>query len=426
MNQISEVRALSRIPLSAHLAWTGLACLLILAALLAWLGGSALQAAGQSGPTQASTIYLPFIGQPATSFHPSATGYVVIGWNDLGMHCYDREYSAAAVLPPYNTLWAQVIKLGDPPQIVTQGIKVIYAFQDNTESASKTNFWTYAQQLFGLSSPLPLNIGLKGKGLSGEMDAASDHFTAVGIPLTEYRDSDPTTPYYFQLANLAVFDTTTGDKLTETTVVAPISSEMMCVTCHSGPTSNVRVNILMQHDDDVGTNLVNQQPVLCASCHADPALGATGQPDVPTLSSAMHSKHAEEGLIQTNCYACHPGPNTQCLRDVMSQKFNKTCTDCHGLMYTLGNPARTPWVTLPQCGNCHGSAHAENPGTLYRNSTGHGGLYCEACHNSTHAILASRENNDNLQSIALQGYAGTIQECQVCHLTQPTSGGPHQ
>ena len=48
--------------------------------------------------------------------------YVVLSWNDLGMHCYNRDFQDLAVLPPYNTLWAQVVKKGDPPQIITEDI----------------------------------------------------------------------------------------------------------------------------------------------------------------------------------------------------------------------------------------------------------------------------------------------------------------
>ena len=94
-------------------------------------------------------------------------------------------------------------------------------------------------------------------------------------------------------------------------------------------------------------------------------------------------------------------------------------------MLAVGDEDRTPWADEPRCETCHDAAYAENPGTLYRFSTGHGGLYCESCHNSTHAILPSRELRDNLQSIALQGTIGTIAECTVCHLTEPDSGGPH-
>jgi hypothetical protein len=170
---------------------------------------------------------------------------------------------------------------------------------------------------------------------------------------------------------------------------------------------------------------MNQRPVLCASCHADPVLGLPGQPGVPTFSSAMHSKHSEEGL-GGNCYACHPGPNTRCLRDVMSQApINLWCTDCHGSLAQVGDPLRTPWFSEPQCKNCHGTQFEENPGTLYRRSSGHGEIYCEACHNSTHAILPSREANDNMQAIALQGSAGPLGKCAICHLTDPGNGGPH-
>jgi hypothetical protein len=111
----------------------------------------------------------------------------------------------------------------------------------------------------------------------------------------------------------------------------------------------------------------------------------------------------------------------------MANDFGMECVDCHeGGMSSLGDEDRTPWVDEPRCGDCHGSVYSEEPGKLFRFSKGHGGLYCESCHNSTHAILPSREAPDNLQSIILQGYEGTIRECTVCHLTRPTSGGPHQ
>ena len=66
-------------------------------------------------------VYLPLIIQSYTT--TQSDQYAVIGWNDLGMHCYNRDFQDIAVLPPFNTLWAQVIKVGDPPQIVTSGIK---------------------------------------------------------------------------------------------------------------------------------------------------------------------------------------------------------------------------------------------------------------------------------------------------------------
>jgi hypothetical protein len=348
------------------------------------------------------------------------------------MHCYDKNYADLAVLPPYNTLWAQVIRRGNPPQLVTSGVRVEYEFPGNTYSAGKTDFWSHAQQLFGLAEPLPENIGLTGRGLTGEMDSNSGFFIAEGIPITEFSDSAPDVADYFQLAHLTVIEEQGGEVLAETTIVAPISSEMRCDRCHTEPDPNFRWNILMKHDEEEGTDLLNRRPVLCAECHPDPALGAAGQPGVSTLSAAMHGHHAEEageGEIQLDdCYACHPGPETECLRDVMSQNLEDPlwCTDCHGDLNALADASRAPWQDEPRCGDCHDPQYAENPETLYRFSSGHGGLYCESCHNSTHAILPSKESRDNLQARRLQGYASTIQECTICHLSDPGSGGPHE
>lgn len=68
--------------------------------------------------------------------------------------------------------------------------------------------------------------------------------------------------------------------------------------------------------------------------------------------------------------------------------------------------------------------------TLYRLSKGHGGVMCEGCHGSTHAIFpnALPNANDNVAANQLQGHSGTIVECTTCH--QPgslglTLEGPH-
>lgn len=388
-------------------------------------------------PSEDYPMFLPAMFNGRGNSPPvSNDQYIVIGWNDLGMHCYDLDYSILAVLPPYNTIWAQVIRRGDPPEIVTSGINVEYSFLDNTRSDTKTNFWDFEDKLFGVN--LIPNTGLKGFSMAGEMESRSSYFIAEGIPITEFNDSDLSTPEYLQLAEIIVRNTSTQEILASSQVVAPVSSEMRCDVCHTEPFSgDFRRNILAKHDEEENSNLLAEanagNPILCANCHADPALEMPGENGVPSLSAAMHKKHVEEDEAfpadpeQQDCYACHPGPNTQCLRDVMSTQFGMTCVDCHeGGMAALGSENRTPWIDEPKCGNCHDPQYAENVNTLYRFSVGHGGLYCESCHNSTHAILTSREVRDNLQSIALQGYADTIQECVVCHTSTPTGGGPHQ
>ncbi len=361
--------------------------------------------------------------------------YVLVGWNDLGMHCYNYSFKDLVILPPYNNLWAQVIKRGDPPQIVTSGIRVEYSFPGNTTSVGKTDFWQYADQLFG--PPLANDVGLKGKGLTGTMDPNAGYFVAEGIPLTEYSDSAPTTRDPYQLASLVAKDIATGAQLATLSVVAPVSSEMHCDNCHKSTASlTTETRILNLHDNEEGTHLAANRPVLCANCHADPILGLPGSGEAPSLSRAIHRKHT--GISPDTldgCYNCHPGPTTLCLRDVMSQTVTSSidpsrkmnCIDCHGGMSQVAqNP--NPWFNEPRCDTCHQptATHQYNQDqALFRLSKGHGGLYCEACHDSTHAIATSRESKDAIKFIQLQGTSGTLSKCTVCHLTQPTGAGPH-
>jgi hypothetical protein len=146
------------------------------------------------------------------------------------------------------------------------------------------------------------------------------------------------------------------------------------------------------------------------------------------------------------------------------------------------NPAtpRVPWANEPGCGSCHTGDAMDNmhgtPGTvgdpqdgirlmqaylstdakatpivptnkrfaenvvasgpaagnpmLYRVSKGHGGVFCEACHGSTHGIWPNKNPfaNDNVAALQLQGHTGTITECSTCHGNANlglSQGGPH-
>ena len=226
------------------------------------------------------------------------------------------------------------------------------------------------------------------------------------------------------------------------------------------------------------TATANHKPILCAGCHASAALGTSGQPGVKPLTQAIHGRHAEvvdplnghtldSAEDRSACYRCHPGSDTRCLRGVMGAAVAPDgslaiqCQSCHGRMSTVGAPTRLGWLHEPVCQSCHtGTATANNgqlrytsvfdapdhvrqavdatfattpdapaPGlSLYRFSTGHGGLTCEACHGSTHAEFPSIHASDNVQSIQRQGHAGMLVECGACHGgAQPTTvnGGPH-
>ncbi len=442
--------------------------------------------------------------------------YQVLAFNDLGMHCYDKDFSVFSILPPFNVIHAQVIRKGVEPEVLDDSqVEVYYsAVNDtsgsiNTTSAGKTNFWDFVYDLFGISaSP---DEGLTGNRMPGdsktnrifsEYNPEKKWFTASGIPITATDDNGETNHY--PMMRITAVDKATGEILAYTDIVLPVSDEMHCGDCHStggiaanqstalkysigawseasgDPEVEYRENILILHDAKHGTNLMGSTPVLCASCHYSPALDLAGkgpqgpQVGLPLLSEAIHGRHGRtiNGELPSNpqdaiipdtagtgaCYYCHPGNNTKCLRGAMAQA-GLECQNCHGGMLQVAGEfsGRMPWLDEPKCQSCHTgdavknsgvmrdtlaydpadpaalprlnpwSRFAENPDTLYRDSIGHGGLACEACHGSTHAIWPSREANDNVASNQLQGHDGVIVECSACHGTELaiTTEGPH-
>ncbi len=357
--------------------------------------------------------------------------YVIFAWNDLGMHCDQNDYSYFMVLPPYNTLHAQVFRRGsEDASILTSGITVSYSFPKKTNSTLHTNFWTYAAQ-YGFN--VPANVGITGTKLAGNMtlDSKGLGWEAVGIPITPYDDDGTWDPYGTAVITVK---NSSGQVLQTVNVVAPVSTEMMCSNCHG--TTNPQLNILQSHDALSGTNLAAEQAKgivhACAECHADNVLGAAGQAGIENLSLAMHNFHkdkmnttAASSSTSPDCYNCHPGPKTQCLRGIMF-RAGKRCKDCHGDMNAMTTGllnGRQPWLQEPQCGSCHGATYSENANTLFRNSVLQNSpegdmnnrLYCEGCHNGTHAELTTANPADPTIPKKFQGDNYWIWNCNVCH-----------
>ena len=85
------------------------------------------------------------------------TGWTVVAWNNLGMHCMDADFGVFAILPPYNTIQAQVIDSTGRLVTSASGLRLTYqAVSDpsgsiNTTASGKTNFWSNVLPLFGVS-----------------------------------------------------------------------------------------------------------------------------------------------------------------------------------------------------------------------------------------------------------------------------------
>src|SRR5512138_2732981 len=104
----------------------------------------------------------------------TAASVQILGWNNLGMHCMDSDYSVFSILPPYNTIEANLIVGG---KLVTNpaGYMVTYeAVADpdgsiNKTSAGKGNWQDFAAKLYGavavdqgLSFPGPESFWMPG------------------------------------------------------------------------------------------------------------------------------------------------------------------------------------------------------------------------------------------------------------------------
>ena len=350
---------------------------------------------------------------------PSAD-YVVFAWNDLGMHCLNPSYDELVILPPYNNVNVQVVKRGNPPSIVTGGVTVEYRFVNNTTSSNKRaygGFWTNFTALFGGTAPAR-DIGMTGTPLSGLMTLKADHFVAEGIPVVPVDDAGKWDP--LQVIEVKVKDKS-NTVIATTEAAVPTSDEINCAKCHSEGTTSAFANILKKHDSKEGTNLANQKPVLCSKCHGSPALGTTGfGSSGKYLSQALHGYHAKK---DASCYDCHPGTLTKCSRSKahMSSSGDGNCITCHGDLASMASAvksgSRIPWVNEPKCGSCHSSTTGLETGSvLFRNSKGHGDLYCSACHGSPHAMYPSTEAKDNYQPNQYQGSKiKSIGSCGVCH-----------
>jgi hypothetical protein len=376
-------------------------------------------------------------GVTAVDIPAASMSTIVLAWSELGMHFLNANYNAEVLQPPYNSLLAQVIRRGDPPQIVTTGVTLEYSFVDNTHSYGKatTNpireyapFWDHAFDLFGIDliHDQGLNFTDPGihNGLSGTMLLKGDRFEVDGVPLVPINDAGTWDPY--QVAQIIVRDSSTGAELARTTTTAETSDEINCTKCHGQTVSTREIgSVLQSHDKLSGTTFaLDGAPVLCSSCHGSPVLGTTGAGSSNEyLSYAIHVFHYDQSIA---CYDCHPGSKTLANRSAGHDSSTGNCTACHGDLAGLGigiAAGRVPWVTEAKCVDCHTFVAGVDTGTsLYRNGLGHGGLSCPACHGPAHAQVPSTKDSDNAQAIQYQSKALAIGDCKVCHSTSKGGG----
>jgi len=359
--------------------------------------------------------------------HAATTNWTVIGWNNLGMHCMDSDYSVFSILPPYNTINAQVIgSVTTTTWLVKSDTNCAVTYKAvadpdgsiNTYSDGKSDFSTHVKSLFGLSLPMDVGLPVPGPasysmpGVSNAPQAMGYEtnmgwYVAYGIPITPYDDKG--IPNQYCMMRLTA--TNLLSTLKSTDIVLPVSDEMNCRLCHlsdsdpaarpaegwvdqANPGRDYRLNILRLHDQLQGTNpvfraaLTNKQynarglyetvvtghtSILCAKCHASEALPGSGLQGVPPLTQSVHSKHA----------AVHD-PRSGLTLDSTANRT--ACYTCHPgsvtrcLRGAMGKAVAGDGSMSMQCQSCHGSMSqvgATNRIGWLMEPT------CQACHTGT-------------------------------------------
>ena len=363
---------------------------------------------------------------------------VLLGWNNLGMHCMDSRYGEFAILPPYNTLDAQLIVNG---KLVTTSstpsanqYTITYeAIGDpithilNTTSKNKSDWATFAPTLFGLPTPYLGDMGLAGCNMPGidspyvlntpqplgfePAKAPPKSFQAEGIPITPYDDNGNKNTY--PMMRIVAKDSA-NTVIAQSDVVLPVSDEMSCKNCHAANTNTqakpnsgwisdyildreYRLNILKLHDEkEFARNSAIYSQALSAKGVNSNGLYASVM-DTPPKPVLCASCHASEALgtpsfgatpaLTTSMHTTHanvtaPGSNLS-LDNVTNRS---ACYECHPgsetrcLRGAMGNAVAADGSMDMQCQSCHGnmSKVGANTRTGWLQEPA-----CQSCHTGT-------------------------------------------
>ncbi|MEJ2455566.1 MAG: PKD domain-containing protein [Candidatus Thiodiazotropha sp.] len=197
--------------------------------------------------------------------------------------------------------------------------------------------------------------------------------------------------------------------------------------------------------------------MLCQDCHGDmQQVGndftrnvSPGNPGAFELGGDFYTNAAQPRVPWANepsCGSCHTGDVRSNLSGMSGVVVNPADADGNAddlrlfQAYVTGDAKATPIVpqnkrfaeNVIEASNPvitdPGDPRIGNP-MLYRVSKGHGGLFCETCHGSTHGIWPNKNDlaNDNVAANQLQGHKGSIIECDTCHSGSlgNTLNGPH-
>jgi hypothetical protein len=352
----------------------------------------------------------------SNSTSSSTTGTRLFAWNDLGMHCMDTDYSVFTLLPPFNTLTAQLMVNGKLVNddatsanytieyvAMTDGAGSTNSSHVDNSSNVKTNFWEYFQAMFGAPTPLTPGIGLFGfstptsapeplewNGKDAVGHSGFKWYEAYGIPVTPIDDAGQFNAY--PMVKVTAKEKATGKVIATSSSVLPVSTEMNCKVCHASDIGTDgakpsggwvtdpgysdeqkwRYNALRKHDEKFATNTTfqnlmvakafkgttleysaaNGKPIFCDACHNSNALAYWTFAGDPSASQITTAMHKAHSTAKL------PGSS----KTLDDDPTRESCYSCHPGKNTLclrgamGNPTDplTKQHTM-ECQSCHGS-----------------------------------------------------------------------
>jgi hypothetical protein len=389
-----------------------------------------------------------------------------LAWSPSGMKTLSDNDSFWSLGPPGIDIYAQLIRRGETPDIVTENMELHYAVENGFRNpAGHIKFWDVSKSLVG--KKIPPNTGLSGNGTTGKLVYRDDlmAYTADQIPVTPYADDGQVNPFPF--FTIEAKDAHTGKTIAKTQLAATVSTELGCKNCHGGQwrvadqtgiSDDTARDVLYVHDRINKTKLSaasrEGRPVLCWSCHQGPLAEVKGSPERLNLSAAIHGFHANylTGKGAEACYACHPASfksHTQAFRGI-HKTIELDCTNCHlsmedhALSLLVSEQAagkkdveklmrhltpiavnaidelkpRIPWINQPDCLSCHVdfnppetdqagcNAWTREQHQLFHMRTDDAGIMCMACHGASHALYPAKnrfgKNRDNVQPLQYQ------------------------
>jgi len=383
----------------------------------------------------------------------ASAGTAILGWNNLGMHCMDSDYSVFSILPPYNTIESQLIVNGALVRSGS-GYSVTYeAIADpdgsfNSTSIGKGNFYTFTSVLYGAVAP---DMGLAGWGMPGlnntpqnmlfevnnspaaGVSTPVNWWRAEGIPMSPFDNSMQRNEY--PLMRLTARNSANA-VIATSDIVLPVSDEMDCRACHASgsqaaaqplegwvfsanPEQDYRLNILRLHDEieflahgttytaalatkgfnpaGLYANVVTSgRPIACNACHLSEALQGSGLAGIPPLTTSVHSLHA--GVVDP------------VLNVTLDNSVNRAaCYRCHPgsttkcLRGAMGSAVAADGTMEMQCQSCHGSMSAVG-------SANRVGWFMEPACQSCHTGTATSNNGQIRYTSVFTDNNGTVRQ----------------